>query len=151
MLNAKLKNGQYLIPSAQITNLATAQQLGYDAVVLGPNAISNVDQGIANVDYALSDKDRISGKYYVQDNPTTSPFGAVGSLLGFPQQLSAGSQVGSINNTFIVSPTITWEQRVGFTRLRAFSTTGQAFSPSDFGINLLGSDKLPPDNDRRRG
>ena len=143
MLQAKFKNGQFLIPSAQITDPNAANSLGYDVVVQGPNAQSSVNQGIANVDYVLSDKDRLSAKYYVQDNPTTNPFGAVGSLLGFPQQLSAGSQVGSINNTVILTPSLTWEQRLGFTRLRAYSTTGQAFSPSDFGINLFGSKVFP--------
>ena len=143
MLNAKLKNGQYLIPSAQITDPVTATNLGYDAVLQGPNATSKVDQGIANIDYAISDKDRMSGKYYTQVNPTTNPFGAVGSLLGFAQQLGAGSQVGSLENTVILSPTLTWEQRAGFTRLHAFSQTAQAFSPSDFGISLLGSNTFP--------
>lgn len=143
MLQAKQKNGQYFIPAAQITDPNTALGLGYDVIVQGPNAQSHVDQGIVNVDYMLSDKDRIGGKYYIQDNPTTNPFGAVGSLLGFPQQLSGGSQVGSINNTVILSPNLTWEQRVGFTRLRAYSTTGQEFGPSDFGINLLGSKVFP--------
>ena len=143
MLSAKLKNGQYLIPSAQITDPNAALGLGYDAVVQGANAQSNVDQGIANVDYAISDKDRLGVKYYIQDNPTTTPFGSVGSLLGFGQQLSAGSQVASINNTVILTPNITWEQRAGFTRLRAFATTSQAFSPSDFGMNLLGSTTFP--------
>ncbi len=80
---------------------------------------------------------------YVQNNPTTNPFGADDALLGFPQQLSAGSQVGSINNTVVLTPTITWEQRVGFTRLRAYAASGQAFSPSDIGINLLGSTIFP--------
>ena len=143
MLSAKLKNGQYLIPSAQITNPNTALGLGYDAIVQGANAQSNVDQGIANIDYAVSDKDRLGVKYYVQDNPTSTPFGSVGSLLGFGQQLSAGSQVASINNTVILTPNVTWEQRAGFTRLRAFATTSQAFSPSDFGMNLLGSTTFP--------
>ncbi len=143
MLNAKFKNGQYLIPSAQITDPATATALGYDAVVQGPNATSNVDQGIANVDFVASEKDRLTGKYYVQVNPTTNPFGAVGSLLGFPQQLSAGSQVGSIENTIILTPSLTWEQRAGFTRLHAYSNTSQTFSPSDFGMNLLGSNTFP--------
>jgi len=143
MLQAKLKNGQYLIPSAQITDPNTALSLGYDAVVQGVNAQSHVDQGIANFDYVLSDKDRLTGKYYVQDNPTTDPFGSVGSLLGFGQQLSSGSQVGSINNTVILTPNLTWEQRIGFTRLRAYATTSQEFSPSDFGINLLGSTTFP--------
>lgn len=143
LLNAKLKNGQYLIPSAQITNPGQAASLGYDAVTQGPNAQSNVDQGIANIDFVVSEKDRLTGKYYVQANPTTNPFGAVGSTLGFPQQLSAGSQVGSVENTVILAPSLTWEQRAGFTRMHAYATTGQAFSPSDFGINLLGSATFP--------
>ena len=143
MLNAKLPNGQYLIPSAQITDPNTALALGYDAVIQGPNAQSRVDQGIANVDYVFSDKDRLSAKYFIQDNPTTNPFGAVGSLLGFSQQLSAGSQVGSVNNTVVLTPSLTWEQRAGFTRLRAYSTTAQAFTPGQFGINLLGSQTFP--------
>ncbi len=143
LLNAKLKNGQYLIPSAQITNPGQAASLGYDAVTQGPNATSNVDQGIANIDFVASDKDRLTGKYYVQVNPTTNPFGAVGASLGFPQQLSAGSQVGSVENTIILTPALTWEQRAGFTRLHAYATTGQTFSPSQFGINLLGSATFP--------
>jgi hypothetical protein len=138
MLNAKLPNGQYLIPSAQITNPTTATALGYDAVVQGPNATSNVDQGIANIDYEVSDKDRLTGKYYVQQNPTTNPFGAVGSLLGFPQQLASGAQVFSLNNTVILTPALTWQQRAGFTRMRAYSKTGQDFTPGQFGISLPG-------------
>jgi len=143
LLNAKLPNGQFLIPSAQVTNPNTAVALGYDAVIQGPNAQSRVDQGIANVDYVVNDKDRLSVKYYVQDNPTTNPFGSVGSTLGFPQVLSAGSQVAAINNTLILSPTLTWEQRAGFTRLRAFAQTSQDFKPGDFGMNLLGSTTFP--------
>jgi len=143
MLGAKLPNGQYLIPSAQITNPALATFLGYDQVLQGPNAQSRVDQGIANIDYAISDKDRLGVKYYIQDNPTSTPFGSSGSLLGFPQQLSAGSQVGSINNTVILTPSLTWDQRIGFTRLHAFASSTQAFTPSDFGINLLGSTTFP--------
>src|SRR5579862_8470355 len=68
LLSAKLPNGQYFFPSAQI-DPTTALALGYNAVVQGPNVQSNVNQGIANVDYILSDKDRIGAKYFVQDNP----------------------------------------------------------------------------------
>ncbi len=143
ILQAKLPNGQYLIPSAQILNPSQAVGLGYDTVTQGPNAQANVDQGIANVDYHASDRDRLAVKYYVQSDPTTNPFGAVGGSLGFPQQLNAGSQVGSIDNTLILTPTLTWEQRAGFTRLHAYSQTGQAFTPSTFGISLLGATTFP--------
>ncbi len=144
LLQAKGANGQYLIPSAQITNPTTASILGYDAVVQGANAKSNVDQGIANVDYEISDKDRLGVKYYVQTDPTTNPFGAAGVLLGFPQQLSSGSQVISLDNTVILTPALTWQQRAGFTRMRAYSNTSQAYTPSQFGISLPGGSNAFP-------
>jgi hypothetical protein len=140
ILSATLPNGQFLIPTPSITSGPQAKALGYDAVVQGANSTSTVDQAIGNVDYVLSDSDRLTGKYYYQRNPTTNPFGAVGALLGFPQQLSAGSQVGSLDNTKILTPTLTWVQRLGFTRLEAYSNTSQAFTPSAVGITL------PPGN-----
>jgi hypothetical protein len=151
LLQAKLPNGQFLIPSVNPkifgagtqTDINNASALGYDAVVQGPNTISSVDQGIADIDYVVNEKDRLSGKYYVQYDPTNSPFGAVGNLLGFGQQLSAGSQVISIANTVVLSPNLSWEQHFGFTRLKAYSQSSQAFSPASMGISLLGSTKFP--------
>jgi Carboxypeptidase regulatory-like domain len=142
LLNAKLPNGQFLIPSAQFGE-AAAKTLGYDAVVQGPNSESTVDQAIAGIDYAISSRDRLSAKYYYQNDPTSNPFGAVGSLLGFAQQLSAGSQVFSLSNTDVLSPSLTWEQHLGFTRLRAYANTQQGFTPSDEGITLFGAAKFP--------
>jgi len=141
LLQAKSSNGQYLIPSV---NPSINPTLGYDTTVQGPNTISNVDQGIADIDYVLSDKDRLTGKYYVQNDPTSGPFGATGDLLGFPQQLSAGSQVISIANTVILSPALSWEQHFGFTRLKAYSSTQQAYTPNSFGITLPGDSTAFP-------
>ncbi len=143
LLQATLPNGQFLIPSPQITNAATAKSLGYDAVEQGPNATSNVNQAIGTIDHVLSDRDRLTGKYFFQTDPTTNPFGAVGALLGFGQQMQSGSQVASINNTTILSPDLTWSQRIGLTRLKAFAETGQDFSPGQFGMNLLGAASFP--------
>ncbi len=141
LLQAKLPNGQYFIPSA---NPSLKPSLGYDAYVQGPNTTSPIDQGIADVDYVVNNKDRLSAKYYVQNDPTNDPSGAVASLLGFPQQLVAGSQVISLANTVVLSPNLTWEQHFGFTRLKAYAQqTGQAFTPASMGISLLGSTIFP--------
>src|SRR5581483_5650017 len=142
LLNAKLPNGQFLIPSAQY-NQTQAVTLGYDAVVQGPNTQATVNQGIVGIDYVLNSKDRLSGKYYLQSNPTNNPFGAVGSLLGFPQQLAAGSQVFSLSNSVVLSPNLTWEQHIGFTRLRAYANTTKEFTPSSVGITLPGGATFP--------
>ncbi len=61
ILNAKLPNGQYLIPSAQY-NATQAVTLGYDAIVQGPNTKATVNQGIASIDYVVSAKDRLAGQ-----------------------------------------------------------------------------------------
>src|ERR1700685_4130123 len=85
----------------------------------------------------------LSGRYYLQSNPTNNPFGAVGSLLGFAQQLTAGSQVFSLANSVVLSPNLTWEQHLGFTRLRAYANTTKGFPPSSVGITLPGSATFP--------
>ncbi len=148
LLNAKLPNGQFLIPSASI-GPDTAANLGANAVIQGPSTQSNVDQGSVSVDYNVSEKDRLSLKYYIQDDPTTNPFGSGSNSLGFTQQLSAGSQVGSIANTVILNPSLTWEQHIGFTRLRAFAGTSQPFTSGDYGINVFGSQRFPAINIQR--
>ncbi len=142
ILNTKLPNGQYLVPSAQY-NPTQAVTLGYDAIVQGPNTQATVSQGIASIDYVLSSKDRLAARYYIQSNPTNNPFGAVGSLLGFAQQLSAGSQVFSLSNSVVLSPNLTWEQHVGFTRLRAYANTTKTFTASSVGITLPGAATFP--------
>ncbi len=142
ILNAKLPNGQYLMPSAQYTP-ANAKTLGYDAVVQGPNTQARVNQGIVGIDYVINAKDRLAARYYIQSNPTNNPFGAVGSLLGFAQQLSAGSQVFSLSNSVVLSPNLTWEQHVGFTRLRAYANTTKDFTASSVGISLPGAATFP--------
>jgi hypothetical protein len=138
-----LPNGQFLIPTPTITNTAQAKQLGYDALVQGSNSYTSSDQGIINIDYALNNNDRLTGRYYIQNDPTSTPYGAIGGTLGFPQTLSAGSQVGTIENTTVLTPTLTLVEHIGFTRLRAFSDTGQALTPSAVGINLLGVNTFP--------
>ena len=78
LLQAKAPQRSSSCSPAHQLNPGLAKTLGYNAVVQGPNAESRVDQGIANIDYSVSDKDRVGFKYYVQDDPTTNPFGAGG-------------------------------------------------------------------------
>jgi hypothetical protein len=143
LLQAKLPNGNYLIPTPTITSVTTAKQLGYDALQQGPNTQAQVNQGSGNIDYLISDKDRLAAKYYIQSDPTTTPFAAVTQGLGFPQTLQSGSQVVSFDNTVILTSNMTWQQRVGFTRMEAYAGTTDGFTPSQFGINLPGGAQFP--------
>ena len=150
ILQAKLPNGQYLIPTPSTAftqnpsvGLPLAERFGLDAFVLGPNTYSSVDQGIADIDYQVSERDRLAVKYYIQEDPSSGPFGSDDYLLGFPQTLSAGSHVVSISNNTTVTPNLTWEQHFGFTRLHIFASTGQGFTPSALGITLPSGATFP--------
>ena len=147
LLQTKAPNGSLYIPSAE-TNpaiLANLQNQGADAIVQGPGSLFTADQINGNIDYIFSTRDRLAMKYYFQRNPNTTPF-ANSKLLGFPQAMNAGSQTISIDNTRILTPNLSWEQRFGFIRERAFSTTGGFLKPSDIGVNLVGLTKFPQIN-----
>jgi hypothetical protein len=142
IMNAKTPDGKFLIPSAAISDASVVQRVGFNALIQGPPTTFTADQLNGNVDYSIGEKDRLSGKYYYQRNPTLAPFG-ISSLEGSTQELSSGAQVASITNTTILSPSVTWTQRVGFIRETVFARTQQAFKPSDFGINIFGSQNFP--------
>jgi hypothetical protein len=152
----KLPKGQFLIPNPTTTNLAQAKAQGFDVFVTAPASTFVQDQFNTNIDYNISASDRLSGRYFYSHNPSTSPFTA-SSLMGFTQTNQAGSQVASLNNTTTLSPSLTWNQKLGFARMRTFATTGQPLSPADVGINLFGLTRFPAivcftcDNNIRRG
>jgi hypothetical protein len=142
LLQAKTSNGQFLIPSASVFNPTLIGTLGGNALNSGPPSTFSADQVNANIDYVFNANDRLAGKYYFQNDPSTSPF-AVSQVLGFAQSLQAGSQVFSLDNTTVLTPNTTWDQRIGFIRQVANATTGQQIAPSDVGINILGSSVFP--------
>ena len=142
ILQAKLPNGQFVVPSASKFNLGEIAALGGNAEDHAPPSTFKADQANGNVDYIFSQKDRIAAKYYFQNDPSTSPF-AVSQVQGFAQTLKAGSQVFSLDNTTVLTPNTTWEQRLGFIRQFANATTAQQFTPSSIGINLLGGKFFP--------
>jgi Carboxypeptidase regulatory-like domain/TonB dependent receptor len=139
IMNLKLPNGQFFIPSE---NPAINQALGYNVLIVGPNTRFKADQVNGNIDYNFSAKDRLAGKYYYQNDPTFAPF-AVSQVGNFPQQLSAGSQAFSLENTTTISPNAVWTQRFGFIRERAFAHTTNEYTNSDYGMNIFGLPDVP--------
>jgi hypothetical protein len=138
LMNLKLSNGNFFIPSEN--NLNTA--LGYNALVLGPKTTFKADQVNGNIDYNFSARDRIAAKYYFQNDPTYAPF-AISQVGNFPQQLTAGSQMFSLENTTTISPNAVWTQRFGFLREKAFAHTIDGYTNSDYGMSIFGLSTVP--------
>jgi hypothetical protein len=140
ILQAKT-GGQFIVPSNNAVNSESAIQ-PFNSFVKGPASQFNASQANANIDYLFGPKDRLAGKYYYQSDPTQIPF-AVSGVPGFPQTMHAGSQLFSLDNTTILNPSATWENRLGFVREVADATTAQALTPADVNLNLLGSTRFP--------
>ncbi len=129
----------YLIPSANGTTPSYATS---DNAFIPGTAYLIADQAIANVDWNASQKDTLALKYYYQHNPTTAPY-AFSNIPGFTQHLDAGSQVASINNTYLIKPNLSTQETFGFIREKLWSDNTQIISPQQAGINEFGSTYFP--------
>jgi len=147
VMNQKAPGGSFLIPNAAAdpNQLQNLQSNFADATIQGPPAHFRADQVISNLDFNFSAKDRLAGKYYYQRDPNTNSF-SNSSVLGFPTTMHAGSQVVAADNTTILNPNLTWNQRLGFIREVAYAGTNQFITPSSEGITIPGYTQFPQIN-----
>ncbi len=132
MFNATLPNGQYMIPYAQ-----TSGSYAYNVpnvTLLGTSKFTG-DQAAASIDYDVTKTDRLSFKYYYQNDPDTMPYGFFSKVGGFPSNTRNGAQVGAIDNTIVIGSRLNWEQRVGFVRMGTYTTYSQTAINNATGAN----------------
>ncbi|HTS37289.1 MAG TPA: TonB-dependent receptor [Candidatus Solibacter sp.] len=139
LLQAKLPNGQYMIPS---DDGVTPTPIFPENAISPGTAYFISDQAVANLDWNRSSRNMISAKYYYQHDPSLAPY-AYSSVAGFSQRLDAGSQVASITNTQAIRPNFSVTEVLGILREKAYSTIEQPFTPQQFGINTFGSTFFP--------
>jgi hypothetical protein len=119
--------GKWLIPNAQNVTLDPSHT--FNAFIPGTATFIG-DQAVANLDYNATSKDTLALKYYYQHDPTAAPY-AYSNVPGFTQKLDAGSQVFSINNTYLIGSSLSTQETLGFLREKLYNTNEQAFGPSD--------------------
>jgi hypothetical protein len=134
IMNAKLPNGQYLIPSAQTS---AGYQYGVPNVTLIGTSVLTSDQATASLDYDLNKADRLSFKYYYQNDPVNKPYGFA-QTGGFPVTQDNGSTVGALDNTIAIGPRLNWEQRLGYARMKSYSYYTQTVAGGNFGVGASG-------------
>jgi Carboxypeptidase regulatory-like domain/TonB dependent receptor len=139
LLNYKLPNGQFLIPSAG--SFIPTINYPENTFTTGTSYFI-ADQAVSNLDYVVNSKDTLALKYYYQHDPTLAPF-AYSESPGFPQHLDAGSQVASITNTQTLKPNLSIAEVFGFIREKVYSTIGQPFTPQQFSSYVQNLTGLP--------
>jgi hypothetical protein len=144
LMNAKLPNGQFMIPSAQTS---APYAYGVPNVTLFGTSVLATDQAAASLDYDLTAKDRLSFKYYYQHDPVHKPYG-LSQVGGFPLTQQNGSQVGALDNTISIGSRLNWEQRLGYVRMYSNSYDQQTVEPDatlgpTFGIDSTNTSGIP--------
>ena len=125
LMNAKLPNGQYMIPSAQNSS---PYAYGVTNATLNGTSLFTTDQATASIDWNATSNDRLSFKYFYQNDPVNRPYG-LSAIGGFPLTLNNGAQLGAIDNTISIGPRLNWEQRLGYVRMSSYSFDHQTVQP----------------------
>ncbi|HEY0427384.1 MAG TPA: TonB-dependent receptor [Pyrinomonadaceae bacterium] len=150
ILNARLPDGSFAIPSSGATSAAATCPL----TALGGNVnrcpISTPQSGVSrfkenqfngNLDFNFSDNHSFSSKLFFADNPTTQAnynFAGLGNgnsqLIGFGGDLKIKQKLYSFTDTYVFSPNVSNQARFGFSRLRVTSVPQEPFTASSLGI-----------------
>lgn len=147
LFNAKLPNGQYVVPNPQevITDPATGLPEGFST--FSSACPYTEDQFITNLDWIQNEKSTLQGRFFSANTQGTFtlPTGFVGSTLpGAPVKNPQNFRNFSLAHTYTFSGRLVNEAEIGFHRVHAGTDQSFPVSYSD-----LGSTGVPPFDDAR--
>ena len=140
ILNLRLPNGAYAIPSSGLASTATPSV----AVTVPQSGVSRFkeNQFNANGDFIFTSRHNLTAKFFYADNPTFQAnynFAGLGNgerqLIGFGGDLTIKQKLYSITDTYVFSPNVVNQARYGFNRLRVTSVPEEPFTAAQLGIN----------------
>jgi Carboxypeptidase regulatory-like domain/TonB dependent receptor/TonB-dependent Receptor Plug Domain len=145
ILNARLANGAYAIPSSGVTSAGSPSI----ATLVPQSGISRFRENQFNIngDFNITNKNTLAAKFFVADNPTFQAnynFAGLGNgerqLIGFGGDLKIQQKLYSITDTHVFSSTFINQLRYGFNRLLVTSVPEEPFTAASLGISSpLGS------------
>ena len=148
ILNLRLPNGQFAIPSSGLTSTTTPSA----AVTVPQSGVSEFreNQFNANGDFIFTSRHNLSAKFFYADNPTThANYNFAGSgngerqLIGFGGDLTIKQKLYSITDTYVFSPNVVNQARYGFNRLVVTSVPEEPFTAAQLGISSSLSSLFP--------
>ena len=133
LFQAKLPNGQYVIPTPQTIDPSRPLETQGSAYLSSPGFF-NENQWMANGDYFVSDRNKVAVRYFgaSSDVEWTSLY----ETEGFPLYQPERFDVASIGDTYTISPTLVNQFVVGFHRSTSDQTYGNAFTFSSLGMSV---------------
>ena len=135
LLNLKLENGQFVIPSPQ------RQAAGVNYAVSIP-ARYEEDQYIANGDHQLTSKNKLTFKSIISSQPAFQPLPAA-TIPGFGTTQDFKSRIMSLTDTHVFTSNLVNEARMGFSRLLGVVRQENQIPLSAIGMQRFNSGRFP--------
>ncbi len=137
LLNLKLPNGEFVIPTPQTINAAQAfARRGFSAVSV-PGTFDE-DQFLVNLDFLHTDNSKIYGRFFAGDSDLLLPLpvGQTGSpsVPGFPYLIPNTFRNFSVSHNYTFSPTLLNQIDFGFHRIEVGNFQQEVFKFSDIGV-----------------
>jgi hypothetical protein len=129
VLNAKLPNGQYVIPEPQ---LVLPNGTGFSA--LSSPATFTENQLVANVDVNITATQRLMIKTFTASLPSELPFSLSSSVFGFGERDEKKNINLAALHTFTVNATTVNELRVGYSRSDMNQKPVEPLNASEIGM-----------------
>jgi hypothetical protein len=150
LLNFRLPNGSYLIPTPQtVDSSRPLASQGFSA--FSEPCHFNENQVLANMDYLISSRNKLSGRFFLaNDNETVSFPGnglnPSGNIPGFTSPLSSDFRVFSLADSYTFNSEWLNDAWFGFVRNKTNTSAIAPFAWSDVGVaetDLSGANELP--------
>ena len=139
LLQFKLPNGSFLIPTPQLID-PTKSFASQGFSTFSQPCTFDENQYMANIDYLISSKSKLSGRFFFvnSDQTVTFPVGTFvgpGNVPGFPSDSKNQPRVFSLAYSYALNSQLLNEVRFGFTHLLGNLVPTSPYSFSDVGIS----------------
>lgn len=139
LLQLKLPNGSFLIPTPQVVD-PSKQFASQGFSTFSEPCTFSEGQYMGNMDYLMSSKGKISGRYFManSDQKVTFPVGTFvgpGNVPGFPSNSINDPRALSVAYTYAFNSQLLNELRFGYTRLLGDLSPTSPYSFSGVGIS----------------
>jgi hypothetical protein len=136
LLNAKLPNGNYLIPTPNGSDPSCASLCRYSGATA---SVYHEEQFNGNIDYQVSANNHLSGKFFFMNAPQTlvlpSFLGGGPNVPGYGNFQQNNGRIIAISDTHVFSPRTVNEFRAGYNFLRVDAYPQEPVTDASVGIN----------------
>jgi hypothetical protein len=150
LLNQKLSDGTFLIPTPQTVDSAKPLALQGFSTFTDPCHF-NEDQYLTNVDYLARENSQISARFFLANDDETVTFpgnglNPSGNIRGFPSPSNTAFIVFSLAHNYTFRNASLNQARIGYVRTRTSTEAGAPFKWSDVGVaegEMSNNNELP--------